>query len=133
METPNHHEHPELWFRPSPVLPFAVLFTLFEKEEITATFRLGKRDGTHPKGYVPNTEAAVHLYNDAWEEKLRTRVRIAKVVSKPLRAFEVSELQGTAYRSLESVQQDLSFFEKRPIASDEIISLVTFSYLNHRE
>jgi len=133
MDIPNHHEHPELWFRPSPVLPFPVLFPLFEKEKITATFRLGKRDHMHPKGYIPGTEAAVHLYDDAWQEKLRTNVRVEKVVSKSLNAFVKAELEDTAYHSIESVQQDLSFFEKRPIASDEMISLVIFSYLNHRE
>lgn len=124
---PDHHTHPELWFRPSPALSFAVLSKFFVDEEITATPRLGKRDGTHPKGYVPDTTATLRLFDDHQQEHLRRGVRITKIVTKPLKDFSVSELKDTLYRSIESMQQDLSFFEGRPVISSEIITLVAFS------
>lgn len=123
MNTPNHHEHSELWFRSSPTLPFGVLSTLIETEAITVTPRVGIRDGTHPKGYVPNTRVTLRLFDDVQQEQRTKQVCITKVVSKLL--HDVSNWQ--------SVQQDLSFFEGRPVAPDEIISLVEFSYLNHTQ
>lgn len=119
----HHHERPEIWFRPSPILPFTALSTLIETESIVATPRLGKRDGTHPKGYVPGTRATLRLFDDNKQEQLRKHVRITNVVSKPLR--DVPDWQ--------SVQQNLSFFEGRLVARDEIISLVEFLYLNQSE
>ena len=133
MDKPNHHENPELWFRPSPAMPLTVLLSLIGKEELTATFRLGQRDGMHPKGYIPGTVATVRLFDENWDEKLCKQARITSVVSKPLRYFSEPDLADTAYYLMESVQQDLSFFEERPVVSDDMVSLIEFSYLNLRE
>lgn len=132
MEKPNHHEHPELWFRPSPAMPLTVLLPFLEREDITATFRLGKRDGTHPKGYIPGTIATIRLFDEEGKERLCKQVRITHVISKPLSDFAAAELTNSACYLTESVRQDLSFFEGRPVALDEIASLVAFSYLNHK-
>lgn len=129
MATSNHHGNPELWFRPSPVLPLEVLLEFFEREAITATPRLGKRDGTHPKGYVPSTIATVRLYDDQKCEVLTRSVRILGIVSKPLCEFKGTELEEVHYLpDWQSLQQDLSFFEGRSVAEDELVSIVTFSY-----
>ncbi len=133
MDKPNHHEHPELWFRPSPELPLAVLSKSLDARGILATPRLGERNASHPKGYLPNTVATVRLFDDRWREQSREDVLIIRVVSKPLHDFEDLDLTNTAYRSVESMRRDLSFFEERPLASDETVSLVEFSYLNRKE
>lgn len=136
MDKPNwivHNVHQELWFRSSPTLPFAVLSQFLDSRGILVTPRLGKRNASHPKGYLPDTTATVRLFDDCWREKLREDVLIIRVVSKPLRDFEDLDLTNTVYRSVESMQRDLSFFEERPIASDETVSLVEFSYLNRKE
>lgn len=125
----NHHEHPELWFRPSPVLPFRALLLFLEKESITATIRLGKRDGTHPKGYVPGAVATLRLFDDEGQERLCKRVRITDVTSKPFRYFSDPELKDSPHYLMESVREHLAFLEKRPIVSEEITSLVEFAYL----
>ena len=122
MEQNHHHQNPEIWFRSSPTVSFEALSKLIETESIVATPRLGKRDEAHPKGYVPGTKATLRLFDDNQQEKLRKQVHITKVVSKPLRDFP----------DWQSVQKDISFFEDRPVALDEIVSLVAFSYLNHK-
>lgn|ERR1035437_9898309 len=130
--TNTHHRNPEFWFGPiqSPVLPSEVLFELFKEEKLIATPRLGKRDGTHPKGYVPGTVATVRLYNNQKCELLNRRVRILGVVSRPLCEFGGAELEEAHYPpDWQSLQQDLSLFEGRPVARDELVSIVTFSYL----
>ncbi|HVB20077.1 MAG TPA: hypothetical protein VNF51_02205 [Candidatus Paceibacterota bacterium] len=118
MDKPNHHEHPELWFRPSPAMPLPALLSLIEKEEITETLRLGRRDGAHQKGYIPGTVATLRLFDADWQERLHKRIRVTNVVSKSLHEFP----------NWQSVQQELSFFENRPIALDEIVSIVEFSF-----
>ncbi|OYV27830.1 MAG: hypothetical protein B7W98_00915 [Parcubacteria group bacterium 20-58-5] len=123
MEKPNHHEHPELWFRPSPAMPLSVLLSLIESEHMTVTPRLGKRDATHPKGYQPGTVATIRLFDEDWKERLSKRVRITGITSKPLRAFADEP----------SLQEELSFFEGRPITPDETVSFVEFSYLNRED
>ncbi len=131
MDTPNHHGHPELWFRPSPTMPFAVLSKCIGEEEMTTTLRLGKRDGSHPKGYIPGTIATVRVFDDERREQLSKKVQIQRVVSKRLADLEHSELTSICNGSgVSQVQQDLSFFEGRPVASDETVSLVEFTYLN---
>ena len=130
MATSNHHRNPEFWFRSSPARPLEVLLELFEREAITATPRLGKRDGTHPKGYVPGTTATVRIYNNQKCELLSRRILIDSVVSKPLCEFGGIELQEAQYPpDWQSLQQDLSFFEGRPIAANEQVSIVKFSCL----
>ena len=131
MDKPNvvvHNVHQELWFRPSKALPFPVLSKLFDVQALITTPRRGERDASHPKGYVLGSIATVRLFDEHWKEQLREDVRIIGVVSKPLRDFTVSDLKDTLYRSVESVQQDLSFFEnEKPVALDDIVSLVVFS------
>ncbi len=123
-----HLACPELWFRPSLVLPFSVLSELFATHGLITTPRLGKRDGTHSKGYVPGTAAMVRLFDERWQEHLREDVCIVRVVSKPLRDFQVSELKDTVYNSVGAMQQDLSFFDdNKPVGPDDIVSLVEFS------
>ncbi|MFZ3043521.1 MAG: hypothetical protein WA058_00185 [Minisyncoccia bacterium] len=131
MNQPNHHQHPEIWFRPSPALSLEVLSELIETGNITATPRLGKRDAEHPKGYIPGTVATLRLHDANRQEKFCMRVRIENVCSKPLRDLGVMELGSVAYyvQGLPSVQQDLSFFEGRPVAADEMVSVIKFSYL----
>ena len=130
----NHHTHPELWFRPSPALPFEVLSELFKKGEIIATPRLGKRDGTHPKGYVLGTVATLRLYDDAGREQFCRRIRIGDIAVKPLHDFSEAELERTHYPAdWQSLQQDFSYFEERSVAADELVSIVEFSYLNQEE
>jgi hypothetical protein len=134
MLTANHHENPELWFRPSPVLPFKDLLTFLDSGEITATPRLGKRDESHPKGYVPGTLATVRLFDERERQRLSRRVRIESVASKPLRDFAAADLEHIVYSAdWRVVQQVLSFFEGRPVAPDEVVSIVEFSYLNHTD
>ncbi len=133
MDLPNHHEHPELWFRPSPTLPFDVLSKSLAREELTVTHRLGKRDGTHPKGYVPGMIVTVRLFDDIRRERMRTRVRIVSITSKPLSEFDGSELGNGFRRAMDwqSLQRDFAFFEGIPIEPDELVSSVEFTYLNH--
>lgn len=133
MDMPNHHEHPELWFRPSPNLPFDVLSKFLGQEKLTVTHRLGKRDGTHPKGYVPDTVATLRLFDETHREHMCKQVRIVGIVSKPLCEFDGSELGNGAGHSMDwqALQRDLTFFEGRSIAPDELVSSVEFMYLNH--
>ncbi|HUX81053.1 MAG TPA: hypothetical protein VMV38_01895 [Candidatus Paceibacterota bacterium] len=127
MKQNHHHAHPEIWFRPSPSLSFEVLSKFFVGEEITATPRFGKRDETHPKGYVPGTVATLRLFDDAQQEQIQRQVRITKIVAKPIQDFSPEELKETKYHSLESIREDLSFFEGRPVHANDIITLVTFA------
>ena len=130
----NHHAHPELWFRPSPALSSAVLSEFFGREERIATPRLGRRDGTHPKGYIPGTIATLRLFDEARQEQLHKQARIVSIVSKPLHDFAVSELEDMHYPSdVESLRQDLSFFEGRPVTGGEIVTIVVCSYLKKEE
>jgi hypothetical protein len=137
MEKPRqivHNAHQELWFRPSPALPFAVLSELFERKGIIATPRLGERDFSHPKGYVLNTMATARLFDERWNECLREDVLITRVVSKPLRDFTDSEIKDTVYSSVEAVREDLAYFNKDgPVTLDDTVSLVEFSRINHGE
>jgi hypothetical protein len=119
----KHQECPELWFRPSPTLPFEVLSGQIRRREMTQTFRLGKRDGTHPKGYVPGTLALLRLFDSDNTEREHACVRIMHVESKSLRDFD----------GWESIRSQLSFFEGRTIASTEHVSVVTFAYNPNKE
>ncbi len=134
MDIPNHHANPEVWFRPSPALSFPVLFSFLERQDLTATLRLGRRDAEHPKGYIPGTVATLRLYDDARQERLTKRIRITRVASKPLRDFASSELSILVHSpNWQSAQQELAFFEGRPVALDETVSIIEFAYLNQGE
>lgn len=126
----HHHDNPQLWFRPSPALPSAVLSSSLEKETITATLRLGKRDASHWKGYIPGSTVTLRLYDEAGLEVLSRRIRITRVLIKPLQDFTDAELALTRSTDWQSAQQELSFFERRPVAPDEPVTLVEFTYLN---
>lgn len=130
----NHHEHPELWFRPSPVVPLAVLSKLIEDGAITATPRLGVRDAAHPKGYAPGQRATLRVCDgkcEAGGEVLARDVRITSVESKRLRELEGVDLQSSLCYSAgwKSLQHDLSFFEGRQVGEDEMVSIIEFEYL----
>ncbi|MEK7144430.1 MAG: hypothetical protein AAB794_01025 [Patescibacteria group bacterium] len=129
MDQSNHHDQPELWFRPSPAMSFSALLSLFEVEEITATPRLGKRDAMHPKGYVLGTVVTARLFDENRQERIHKKVYIDRVTSKLLRDITGFELKETRYRSASLLQEDLSFFEGRSVALDEVVSIVEFSYL----
>ena len=129
MDQSNHHDQPELWFRPSPSMSFSALLSLFEVEEITATPRLGKLDAMHPKGYVLGTVVTARLFDENRQERIHKNVYIDRVTSKLLRDITGFELKETRYRSASLLQEDLSFFEGRSVALDEVVSIVEFSYL----
>jgi len=82
---------------------------------------------------MPGATVVLRLFDADWQEQLRKEVRVTHVRIKPLCDFEDSELKDTVYRLVESMRQDLSFFEERPVAPDEIISLVEFINLNQEK
>ncbi|MFH1178633.1 MAG: hypothetical protein V1711_02855 [bacterium] len=130
MNKNNHHEHPELWFRSSPILPTDVLCELFDSQKITATPRLGKRDGAHEKGYIPGQIATLRVLDDNWKEYFSCQIRIMGVKIKPLEQLVPEDLKGSIlYRDWKAVQSDLSYFEKRAIEDKETVSVIEFSYI----
>lgn len=131
MNQPLHLGVPELWLRPSPVLSFDVLYTFCTTRKSVATPRVGKRDGSHPKGYVPGTSVILRLFDGVREERLREQICITSIVSKPLRDFALEEFKDSVYHGVDwrIVQQELSFFEERPVADDEMVSIVEFSHI----
>ena len=125
----SHQDHPEIWVRPSPRLPLQVLSALIESRIITATPRLGVRDGNHPKGYRPGDTVTLRVLDAEGAVQLSLPVRIEAVIIRPLRQLTPDDLQNTyPYQSWEEVQRDLSFFEKRPIGDCEKASVIEFSY-----
>lgn len=118
MET--HYMHPELWFRPSPTLPFEVLSESIGSKTRKETIRLGKRDLSHPKGYAPGMTVTLRLFDDLGAEQVRMQVRIERIKSLPLAEFP-------EWRTL---QKDLSYFEGTPIEAGTIATLVSFTYLS---
>ena len=126
----NHSDHPEIWLRPSPRLPLEVLSALIESRVITATLRLGARDGAHPKGYTQGQIATLRVLDATGTEQLSLRVRIESVTIRPLWHLKPDDLQNTfPYLNWVEAQRDLSHFEKRPVRDDEAASIVAFSYL----
>jgi hypothetical protein len=126
----NHKDHPEIWLRPSPILPLDVLSALIESRVITATPRLGARNGTHPKGYTEGQVALLRVLNDAGTEQLSRSIRIKSVTIRPLRQLRPDDLQNTfPYQNWKEVQRDLSHFEKRAVGDNEETSVIEFSYL----
>jgi len=129
MNKNNHHEHPELWFRSSPILPMDVLCEFFDNQKITATPRLGKRDDAHEKGYVPGQIATLRVLDDNWKEYFSCQIRIMDVKIKPLEKLVLEDLEGSMYKDWKTVQSDLSYFERRVIEDKETVSVIEFSYI----
>jgi len=126
----SHKDHPEIWLRPSPKLPLEVLSTLVESRCITATPRLGARNGDHPKGYEPGQVATLRVLDDTGAEHLSRMVRIESIVIRPLQELTPGDLENTfPYKVWEEVRSDFSLFEKRQIDYSEQASIVEFSYL----
>jgi|ERR1035437_6124118 hypothetical protein len=127
----NHHVHPEVWFRPSPLASFDVLLTLFQNREITITPRLGVRNGFHPKGYKPGQLVTLRLFGDDKQEKVSLKIRVDDIRIQPLNMVQQADLAGSHfYRSWADVQRELSFFEDRSVEPVECVSLIRFSYEN---
>ena len=130
VQANNHNTHPEIWLRPSPGLSLSVLLTFVEIRHITATPRLGARNGNHPKGYKPGEIATLRVLDENGVEHLSRSVRIEAVVIKPLQRLTPDDLHHTAwYNHWEEVQRELSLFEKRPVEKNEDASIIEFSYL----
>ena len=126
----SHKDRPELWFRPSPKVPLAVLSELITRRCITATPRLGARNDGHPKGYTQGETAVLRVFDDANTERLSRSIRIEAVIVRPLRQLMSIDLRNTfSYRNWEEVQRELSFFEKRSVEDCEDASIIEFSYL----
>lgn len=121
---------PELWFRASPAAPFEVLSALIASGRLTATLRLGKRNGTHHKGYVPGEKAVVRLFDNSGHEMMNRVVEITDVYTRPLRALTETDFDRLrVYRIVTAASRDLAFFERRPISHAEDVSIVSFRYL----
>jgi hypothetical protein len=134
MHNENHRENPELWFRPSPVLPLQALSEFIDIEMLRATPRLGKRDGGHPKGYIPGTRATLRLFDALGQERLVRPVLITDVISRPLRDLTASHLRNILYSTdWRVVLNHLSFLEGRLIDPSEVVSVVEFSYRKESE
>ena len=131
MGQQNHHDNPEIWFRPSPMFPSTVLSKLILNREITATPRMGIRDSSHPKGYNNGQIVTLRMFDDDWKETMNLRVCVKAVRSKRLQdLIEVDLVNTVGYRTgWKSVQQDLSFFEGRVVEMCEMVSLVEFDYI----
>ena len=126
----SHKDRPEIWFRPSPKVPLTVLSELIENRRITATPRLGARNGDHPKGYARGEIAVLRVFDDTGTEHFNRTVRIETIVVSPLRQLTPIDLRNTlSYQNWKEVQRELSFFEKRPVGGDEDASVIEFSYL----
>lgn len=130
MEKTNHHEHPELWFRSSPLLPLDVLSKLIERKKLTATPRLGKRDETHWKGYSPMQIVTLRVLDSEGKELLNRKIRIIAVRTKPLQKLVKDDLEtSVVYRNWKEVQAEFAFFEGHPVPDDETVSIIEFVYL----
>ena len=126
--TQGHKDNPELWFRPSR-LPLPVLLELIESRRMTATPRLGARDGNHLKGYEPGQVVTVRVLDDNGVEHARRKARIEAVTIRPLSHLTPGDLQNTFYHHWEEVREDFELFEKRSISDAEEASIIEFSYL----
>jgi|GEM_PF-2667694 hypothetical protein len=128
--TNNHKTHPEIWLRPSSLVSLDVLLKLVEGGKITATPRLGTRNGDHPKGYTEGDIAVLRVLDDVGTEHLSRTVRIEPFSIRPLRELTSDDLRNTiVYQSPTEVQRDLSFFDERLIEGTEPVSVIKFSYL----
>ena len=125
----THIENPELWFRPSPVVSLVRLRRLINQRLLTATIRYGKRDETHEKGYVPEQLVTLRLFDEVNQQILERPILIQSVTSFQIKKIKKRYFQSLkVYLNCQSIQEDLSFFERRPVHQDEFVSLVTFKY-----
>jgi hypothetical protein len=125
-----YESRPEIWLRPSPRLSLDVLLALIEAGSLTATPRLGVRDGTHAKGYSPGDTATLRVLDEKDQEQLRKRVRICSLITRQLSALTEKDLEfAFPYKRWEDVQADLSFFEGRDVNDQEDATIVTFTYV----
>ena len=130
MEKNTHADRPEIWLRPSPGISFSVLSTLIDIRTMTATPRLGARNGGHPKGYKPGQVVSLRVFDEKNVERLQRSVRVEAVTIRPLQELTPQDLHDTVlYHSWQDAQRDFSFFEKRPVAPNEDASIIEFSYL----
>jgi shikimate dehydrogenase len=130
MQSGNHAIYPELWFRPSPFLLFSVLSARIASAALTTSVRMGRRDATHPKGYSPGQVVTLRVFDSSDNEVITKLVRIQSV--ETLRLNELGPLEIAAlqiYETTALLQGELSFFEKRPVRTDEEVSLVSYEYL----
>ena len=128
--TNDHKTHPEIWLQPSPSLPLEVLLNAVKGKHVTATPRLGARNGNHRKGYKQGQIATLRVFDDTYVDHLHQKVRIRAVTTRPLQELTSDDLGNTVwYQSWQDVQRELSFFEKRPVGSSEEVSIVKFLYL----
>lgn len=127
----DHKKDPWICLQPSPNLSLEVLSTFIEIGSITATPRLGARNGDHPKGYTPGVVATLFLHDYTGTKHLSSRaIRIEAVTIRPLQELTPDDLHNTVwYHNWQDVQQELSYFEKRPVTDDEDVSIIKFSYL----
>jgi shikimate dehydrogenase len=131
MQSGNHAVYPELWFRPSPFLPFSVLYARIASAELTASLRMGKRDGTHAKGYVPGQRVTLRVFDDGDHEVLTRQIRISAIETLRLSELgcrEITTLQ--LYTNADTLRDELSFFEKRSVREDEDITIVSYTYVS---
>ncbi len=128
---PAHEANPRLAFHASPMTTLPVIIHLVEAGVLIATPRLGVRDRSHPKGYFPGQLVTLQVCQGDHEVVLSRQVRIVSLLSKPLSELTGCELRRTRLYSAgwTAVQHDLSFFERRPIAENEMITIVEFSYV----
>jgi hypothetical protein len=130
MKKNSHADRPEIWLRPSPGISFKVLSMFIDIRTMTATPRLGARNGAHTKGYKPGQVVLLRLFDEKNVERLQRTVRIEDVTIRPLRELTPDDLHDTVlYHNWREVRRELSFFEKRPIEEREDASVIGFSYL----
>ena len=128
-----HAENPELWFRPSPFVSLIKLEELISERRLTATIRCGKRDLTHEKGYVPEQLVTLRLFDHTNQQILLKEIRIQSVESFQVNSIEWKHIDLLmVYNDYQSIKEDLSFFERRPIGDDEFVSLVRFQYVGKK-
>ena len=120
----------EIWLRPAPRGTAEVLLQLVDSGELTSTPRLGVRDATHEKGYIPGEQALLRVLNSEGQEVRSRPIRIETIVPKRMVDLQPADLVGSQlYNSWQEVQHDLSRFERHTLAPEEMVSIITFSYL----
>ncbi|HUD03167.1 MAG TPA: hypothetical protein VMR46_04140 [Candidatus Paceibacterota bacterium] len=122
-------QSPELWFRPGKI-PLPVLLSFIESRLLTATPRLGARNGAHPKGYKPGQEVLLRVLDEDDVEHLRQNIRIDEILIRRLSELTPNDLRNTLpFHTWEEIQASFSQFEGRPVHGHEDVSIITFSYL----
>ena len=124
----------ELWFRPHPWALLAELTELIKNRCLTATPRLGIRDGAHPKGYDIGQKTDLKLFNYEDEPVLVESVEVTDLLFKPMDKLIRPDLRGCepSCQSWRTTRNILSFFEQRALHPGEWSTIVRFAYLNQR-